>query len=240
MLLTILAVIGRRRELPRERHRVYQHAVEVLVQHWDLNRALRDTRVATGLPRRARQTRAAAPHRPRACRTVEAGIAGNHLPRHDLLAEFRDYLIHEHQQAPDQARRVAAAIVEQLRERNFILARYGPGLYGFVHRALLEYCCADEIIYRLKKTQDLSADGPGHRRVRRATPTDPAWQEVLLLIAGMIHERFLAQVLDHLLDLADTPAGRIGRPRRPTPAAGPALPGRSPHHHRPRPPEPSG
>ena len=28
MLLTILAVIGRRRDLPRERHRVFQHAVE--------------------------------------------------------------------------------------------------------------------------------------------------------------------------------------------------------------------
>jgi predicted NACHT family NTPase len=32
MLLTILAIIGRRRELPRERRAVYDHAVSVLIE----------------------------------------------------------------------------------------------------------------------------------------------------------------------------------------------------------------
>ena len=45
-------------------------------------------------------------------------------------------------------------MLEQFRDRNFILSRFGPGLFGFVHRALLEYCCADEIVYRLNVAQD--------------------------------------------------------------------------------------
>jgi predicted NACHT family NTPase len=35
LLLTILAIIGRRQTLPRDRHGVYQHAVTVLVARWD-------------------------------------------------------------------------------------------------------------------------------------------------------------------------------------------------------------
>ena len=45
--------------------------------------------------------------------------------------------------------KTAVVMIEQFRHRNFILSRFGPGLYGFVHRAFLEYCCAEEIVYRL-------------------------------------------------------------------------------------------
>jgi hypothetical protein len=50
MLLTILAIIGRGRELPRDRREVYQHAVAVLVDQWDPGKFLRDTRVDQGMP----------------------------------------------------------------------------------------------------------------------------------------------------------------------------------------------
>jgi hypothetical protein len=168
MLLTILAVIGRRHELPRERHRVYQHAVEVLVQHWDLNRTLHDTRVELDYldehDKRALLRRIA-----RRMQTGPAGIAGNHLHRHELLAELRGFLTHQHQLPPDQATRAAAAIVDQLRERNFILARFGPGLYGFVHRAFLEYCCADESPTGLRKPRSYRSRS-SLRRCSAGTP----------------------------------------------------------------------
>jgi HEAT repeat protein/energy-coupling factor transporter ATP-binding protein EcfA2 len=207
LVLTILAIIGRRRELPRERHRVYQHAVEVLTQHWDLNRAVRDTRVPMDYldeeEKRELLRRIA-----RRMQEGRSGLAGNQLTGQDLRAEFEFYLHDRFHQPPDQARVVAKAILEQLRERNFILSRFGPGLYGFVHRALLEYCCADDLVYRVNVAQEMTVDElvtdvfGGHA-------LDPEWQEVLLLIAGMIHERFLARAVDHLLDLADRPAARF-------------------------------
>nr|MDT0665589.1 hypothetical protein [Micromonospora sp. DSM 115978] len=42
MLLTILALIGKHQELPRERWKVYEHAAMVLIEHWDVNKHLRD------------------------------------------------------------------------------------------------------------------------------------------------------------------------------------------------------
>lgn len=40
LLLTILAIIGRRQELPRDRRAVYEHAVSVLAGHWDVGKHL--------------------------------------------------------------------------------------------------------------------------------------------------------------------------------------------------------
>ncbi|MGH7456908.1 MAG: NACHT domain-containing protein, partial [bacterium] len=42
MLLTIMAIIGKHQELPRERWKLYGHAASVLIQHWDVNKHLKD------------------------------------------------------------------------------------------------------------------------------------------------------------------------------------------------------
>src|SRR5262249_50866677 len=51
MLLTILAIIGRRKELPRERRLVYEHAVSVLIEHWDATGKHLHMRADSGIPR---------------------------------------------------------------------------------------------------------------------------------------------------------------------------------------------
>jgi hypothetical protein len=42
MLLTIMAIIGKNQELPRERWKFYDHAAGVLIHHWDVERHLKD------------------------------------------------------------------------------------------------------------------------------------------------------------------------------------------------------
>jgi energy-coupling factor transporter ATP-binding protein EcfA2 len=49
LLLTILAIIGKHQELPRERWKLYDHAAGVLVQHWDVNKHLADERIDADL-----------------------------------------------------------------------------------------------------------------------------------------------------------------------------------------------
>ena len=39
-LLTILAIIGKHQELPRERWKLYEHAASVLVENWEVNKHL--------------------------------------------------------------------------------------------------------------------------------------------------------------------------------------------------------
>ena len=202
LLLTILAVIGQRRELPRERHRAYEHAVEILARHWDLNRAVRDAQLdleyIDETDKRELLRRIA-----RRMQNGRGGIAGNYIHRDELLTEFREYFAEVYEKPPDQTKTIALVMIEQFRRRNFILSRLGTGQYGFVHRAFLEYCCADEIVYRVERSElsieGLVADVFGRHAL------DPAWQEVLLLTAGMITPEVLGQVLDHLLDLDESP-----------------------------------
>ncbi|MGH3814102.1 MAG: NACHT domain-containing protein [Pseudonocardiaceae bacterium] len=198
MLLTILSIIGRRRELPRERRTVYEHAVDVLVEHWDPSRHLRDTRVDQGMPYidrvdKLELLRLVA----RRMQDGPAGLAGNHIPGPELVAEFDTYLRDRYTLPPDRAKPAAKAMLEQFRERNFILSRFGAGVYGFVHRAFLEYLAATDIVTRFN-ARELTEDQLISDVFGRRWP-DPAWEEVLLLITGMLPERFAGQIIDHLL-----------------------------------------
>lgn len=47
MLLTIMALIARQQELPRERWRFYEHSVDVLCHHWEVNRHLIEAQLSS-------------------------------------------------------------------------------------------------------------------------------------------------------------------------------------------------
>lgn len=192
MLLTILAIIGRRRALPRGRSSVYEHAVTVLVEQWDPSKFLVDDS-AEALPYlqpadRLEMLRLIA----RKLQHSPAGLSGNFISGADLTAEFETFL---RQRDPDnvgrgQSRAAAAAMLRQLRDRNFILSRFGGEVYGFVHRSFLEYLTAADIVHRFNRERSLSEEelieGYFGRRCR-----DQSWHEVLQLTAGMLDERFV-------------------------------------------------
>jgi hypothetical protein len=199
LLLTILAIIGRRRELPRDRIGVYRHAVAVLVAHWDEHakylKGEQDTDFLDEVDRRDLLRLVA-----RQMQDGEGGIAGNHIHRDDLLTVFREYLREHYELPPKEAVVVARRMVERFRERNFILSHYGGGVYGFVHRAFLEYLAAEDIERRYTREREWTRDELIEELfVRRAE--DPAWHEVLLLLVGRLEDRDAAAVVDRLLGL---------------------------------------
>jgi hypothetical protein len=195
MLLTILAIIGKHQELPRERWKVYDHAVAVLIEHWDINRHLRDRRIEAEFIDEAdkRELLRRVADRMQAGRV---GPSGNFMLSSQLEAEFVAYLSTRYQRDPVDAKQIAQAMIAQFRERNFILSRYGPELYGFVHRAFLEFFCASSFVWRFEKDRDLSVEqleGVFERRWK-----DESWREVLLLIIAMLSERFAGQIIGFL------------------------------------------
>ncbi|WP_204293630.1 NACHT domain-containing protein, partial [Actinoplanes campanulatus] len=195
MLLTILAIIGRRRELPRDRRSVYEHAVNVLVEQWDINRHLRDERVAVDLLD-ARDKLELLQRVARNMQDAPAGLAGNHVPGPSLIDWFRSYLEERFGLPAERSIPVARAMLAQFRERNFILARFGSEVYGFVHRAFLEYLAAADLTrrlidYEITPEQVLAA----YDRYWN----DPAWAEVLLLLTGMIPDRVATQAIIRIL-----------------------------------------
>jgi hypothetical protein len=90
----------------------------------------------------------------------------------------------------------------QFRERNFILSLYGANLYGFVHRAFLEYFCATALLNKFEKAQEMSIEDL-LAKVFGAHWPDQSWHEVLRLVCGMLAPQFASRVIDHLVAQRD-------------------------------------
>nr|WP_240981452.1 MULTISPECIES: NACHT domain-containing protein [unclassified Streptomyces] len=205
LLLTILAILGRRQTLPRDRHGVYQHAVTVLVARWDrdakhltthLSGAVADALDTLGQAERLEMLRLLA----RRMQEGAGGISGNYVPEADIEDVFRQYL-RLLDIPPDVARRAARAMVQQLRERNFILARYGGGAWGFVHRTFLEYLAAADIVHRYEHEREWTPEALVNE-VLLPRAKDTTWHEVILLLAGQLRERDTGTLVDGLVDAA--------------------------------------
>ena len=142
MLLTIMALLAREEELPRERAKFYEKAVEVLCHHWDANRNLElsEDRYLNADDKKALLRRIAM-----RMQSGEAGLKGNFIQEDDLEQEIQDFLIDEHWQTDvAEAKKASRRMIRQLRERNYILCLRGPHLYGFVHPTFLEFLTAAE------------------------------------------------------------------------------------------------
>jgi len=202
LLLTMIAIIAKHQELPRERAKLYEHAAKVLCHHWDITGhqipvtetpadfMLEDDKLE--LLRRIAWRMQAAPK----------GLAGNFILKADLQAEIETYLKERWQLPPVELTRISIAMITQLRERHFILCLYGAQIYGFVHRTFLEYFCATEIVHRFEKQQTLSFDEL-KTSIFLAHYQDETWHEVLLLICGMVASHFTGQLAEMLASCAE-------------------------------------
>ena len=210
MLLTILAIIGKHQALPRERWKLFDHAATVLVEHWDINRHLQDQYDSPGFID-AEDKKELLRRLAYKVQSGERGLSANYVGHEDLSEVFESYLAERYQKGPGEAREIARAMINQFRERNFILSRYGPHLYGFVHRTFLEFFCAEAVVGKFKHDQEWPFD-----RLKALFVThwaDPSWREVLRLVAGALHERHTAQVIALLATVNHPwPAGAFAQP----------------------------
>ena len=195
LLLTMMAILNRNQELPRDRAELYQQVARVLLDQWDTERALESDPELKGMidyPEKAEILRRVAWF----MHSGRSGLAGNIIAREDLEALLQDYL--KNTLNVSQPLGVARALVDQLRQRNFILCYLGGDSYAFVHRTFLEFFCASAIVQRFQREQSLSFEGL-RDEIFGAHWADETWHEVLCLIAGMIDARFVAQLITFLI-----------------------------------------
>ncbi len=180
---------------------MYEKASEVLLHQWDVEAKLledpRLKRYAVELDFRDKQVML----RQVAClmQASDKGLAGNFIRREDLAACLTDYL--ETRKKAQNAPSIAVVMIDQLRERNFILCALGGDAYGFVHRTFLEYFCASEIVERFGRRGlpgGLSFDDL-RDQVFGQHWQDETWHEVLRLITGMIDAEFVGDLIKWLL-----------------------------------------
>lgn len=195
MLLTIMALLAREEELPRERAKFYEKAVEVLCHHWDANRNLElsEDRYLNADDKKNLLRRIAM-----RMQSGNGGLKGNFIAEDDLEQAIQAYLIDEQWQ-PDvaTAKKAARRMIQQLRERNYILCLRGPHLYGFVHRTFLEYLTAAEYVRRFdRQPQQMTIDELIKLFDQHCRKDE--WREVLRLICGQIDEQFVGRIVKYL------------------------------------------
>jgi predicted NACHT family NTPase len=195
LLLTMMAILNRNQELPRDRPELYNQASRVLLHQWDVERNLIEQNLdPTAIDYRDKQAilRKVAYH----MQSSEKGLAGNIISRSDLETILADYLRGIEVEQPIK---IARLMIEQLRTRNFILCDLGADSYAFVHRTFLEYFCATEIVNRFEKQRTVTFDQL-RDEVFGNYWQDESWHEILRLICNIIDTKFSSDLVDFLLN----------------------------------------
>jgi predicted NACHT family NTPase len=195
LLLTMMAILNRNQELPRDRPELYNQSSRLLLHQWDVERELVEDEKLDPKTIDYKDKQAMLRQVAYRMQANEKGLAGNLISAENLEDILTDYLKKkEFSDARDKARR----IIHQLRTRNFILCFLGADYYAFVHRTFLEYFCAWEFVWQFEKTQNLTIAGLIDETFGKHWQ-DESWQEVLCLIAGMIEAKFVGEILEYLM-----------------------------------------
>lgn len=195
LLLTMMAILNRHRELPRDRSTLYEKAAEVLLQQWDAETKYLEGKVSIDLTDKQAILRKVAYQ----MQANDQGLTGNLINVDDLHEIFQSYLENIGYQKLD-ARNAAKELINQLRDRNFILCHAGDNYYAFVHRTFLEYFCAEAFRRQFEKEKSLTLEQL-KTEVYGKHWQDEAWDEVLKLIAGAIDAKFVGEIIEYLIGI---------------------------------------
>ena len=197
LLLTLMAILNRSRELPRDRASLYEESAKLLLQQWKVEEAIRSDRHLQGISLDFKDKQALLRAVAREMQSSGPGLGGNVIEAGQLERMLTGALPSH---VPAERRTpVARALLRQLHERNFILCALGQKHYAFVHRTFLEYFCAAEILWRFKETRAIPDIDALIQETFAVHWRDERWREVLLLVAGDIQPVFVGKIIDYLL-----------------------------------------
>jgi hypothetical protein len=199
LLLTMMAVIYKDRDLPNERWRLYERCAETLLEDWDIGKGIEDEDFKLKVPlRTAQKSEILEQVSLYMLEHSQAGSELNAIAYAPLQGILTNYLTDKYQLSPGEAEAIAVDILRHLMERTYVLASIGERIFGFVHRTFMEYfaarSCLAQFNARKSDFEWLNNDIFGaHWR-------QPEWEEVLLLLIAMLHDQGtpIHDVVDHL------------------------------------------
>ncbi|MDY6938948.1 MAG: HEAT repeat domain-containing protein [Cyanobacteriota bacterium] len=203
LLLTMMAILNRNQELPRNRTKLYEEASKVLLYKWDVEGKVKlaHEKLDPDIFDEALKQKI--------CRAIayrmqlgEQGLQGNIISREELREAIAECLTGV---VGNQATVFAKLIIEQLRQRDFILCRLGghnEDYFGFVHRTFLEYFCAWAFVWQFEKERSIEPEDL-KTEVFGKHWQEESWHEVLRLMAGMLDGKFVGEMVEYLLGQKD-------------------------------------
>ena len=183
LLITIIALIHRYQAyLPKERHKLYDRAVETLLTSWDANKAISGHKVLKYLDlddlRRLLESLARWIHSQGSTGDKEGGTQ---IDKDELLEWLGEYIKTNKQRKLHEAREEAKRFLNFIRERTGLLNEQGTDRYAFVHKTFQEYLCAQDINYKADDEDDFEII----LNCIKKHLHDPHWREVLLLLVAL-------------------------------------------------------
>ena len=202
LLLTIITLIHRyQAQLPRERYKLYQSAVETLLTTWDTtNKQLEDHHKLEYLKNDdwedLIQNLAFWIH------YHHDGIEGNDsegtlIDKDELIKFLATYIKETKKIDFSKAKKEAQRFVDFVRDRSGLLNEQGTDCYAFVHKTFQEYLCAQKI------QRDMEENSYDFEIILDAIRThlhDSHWREVLLLLVAQQKGKSAAKAIRVILE----------------------------------------
>ncbi|WP_293338236.1 NACHT domain-containing NTPase [Microcoleus sp. CAWBG58] len=200
LLLTMMTILNRFEELPRDRATLYERASELLLQRWDGSKNLQNSSPLPALVKdyldykRKQEMLRFVAHKMQ-------DIANNSKPNLVIAQKVLDERLTEYLESEkiSESKLVATALRKDLTARSFILCFLGGDTYGFVHRTFLEYFCAWHFVVGFQEKQDISLEKL-KETVFGIRWHDSSWHEVLSLIVSKLNVRFSQEIIEYLLE----------------------------------------
>ncbi|MBD2060262.1 HEAT repeat domain-containing protein [Oculatella sp. FACHB-28] len=197
LLLTIIALIHRyQARLPKERHRLYDKAVETLLTTWDAGREITTHSVLRYLTlddlRRLMERLAYWIHNhPEGSTGEQEG--GTLIDRHELMTQLSQFIREQKKIEPHEAKAEAKRFLDHIRDRTGLLNEQGQDCYAFVHKTFQEYLTAQEIRDRQEEGLEVVLE---HFREHLH---DAHWREALLLLIAQQRRTNPTKVIQTIL-----------------------------------------
>lgn len=198
LLLTMMAILNRTQELPRDRAGLYEQCSRLLLYQWKAEEALRADDRFKGITLDFKDKHAMLRRVARVMQSMNEGLAGNLISQDQLEHTLEEVLRGLEIQQPKM---LARAVIDHLRTRNFILCFVGDGYYAFVHRTFLEYFCASDFLWQFKEERIIDLEYL-KTNLFGVHWSDERWAELLYLIAGMLVPKLAGELIAYLLKLA--------------------------------------
>jgi HEAT repeat protein len=196
LLLTIITLIHRyQAELPRQRHKLYEKAVETLLTSWDSGKEIKLYEVLAYL----KQDDLLYVLKKLAYWIHTQGNAGEEdggtlIDKDELLRQLSQEIKTLKSCKPHEAKQEADRFVDFIQKRTGLLNEQGRDRYAFVHKTFQEYLTAEEIYDRFEEGEDevILEHIQSHLH-------DQHWREVLLLLVSRLKKKRAATAIEAIL-----------------------------------------